>query len=99
MPDGRATSCRSPSTPTTGGNCAVTGGYVYRGTAFPILVGQYVFADFCSGRIWTLPQGGVTADQVLRADTTAQITSFGESDSGELYAVAIDGRLFRVEAH
>ena len=82
-----------------GSNCAVTGGYVYRGTAFPALVGQYVFADYCSGRIWTLPQGGLTADMVLRADTTAQITSFGESDAGELYAVSIDGRLFRVEAH
>ena len=81
-----------------GGNCSITGGYVYRGTAFPGLVGDYVFADFCSGRIWTLPQGGGTPDLALRADTTVQISSFGESEAGELYAVTIDGRLFRVEA-
>jgi glucose/arabinose dehydrogenase len=81
-----------------GGNCSITGGYVYRGSAFPVLVGQYVFADFCSGRIWTLPQGGGTASLALRADTSVMISSFGESEGGELYAVTIDGRLFRVEA-
>ena len=81
-----------------GGNCSITGGYVYRGSADPVLVGQYVFADFCSGRIWTLPEGGGTADLVQRADTTLQISSFGESEGGELYLTTIDGRLFRVEA-
>ena len=34
---------------------AVTGGYVYRGTAIPALVGRYVFGDFSSGRIWDIP--------------------------------------------
>ncbi len=33
---------------------AVTGGYVYRGTAFPNLVGRYIFGDFGSGRIWNI---------------------------------------------
>jgi len=80
------------------GNCSITGGYVYRGTAFPKLVGHYVFADFCSGRIWSLPQGGTTADMELRRDTTERISSFGESEGGELYAVTIDGKVFRVEA-
>jgi glucose/arabinose dehydrogenase len=31
---------------------SVTGGYVYRGTALPALVGRYVFGDFVTGRIW-----------------------------------------------
>ena len=69
---------------------------MYRGTADAVLVGQYVFADYCSGRIWTMPSGGVTP--TLRADTGAHITSFGESESGELWAVTIGGRLFRVRA-
>ena len=81
-----------------GGNCSITGGYVYRGSDYPLMVGQYVFADFCSGRIWSVPEGGTTPDVVLRRDGSENITSFGESESGELYAVTIDGRLFRVTA-
>ena len=80
------------------GNCSITGGFVYRGTAEPELVGHYVFADFCSGRIWTILSTGGNGDQVLQADTSEQITSFGESDDGELFAVTIDGKLFRVLA-
>jgi hypothetical protein len=81
-----------------GSGCSITGGFVYRGTAEPELVGHYVFADFCSGRIWTILNTGGNADQRLQADTSEQITSFGESDNGELYAVTIDGKLFRVLA-
>ena len=80
------------------GDCSITGGFVYRGTAEPELVGHYVFADFCSGRIWTIPSTGGNGDHVLQADTSERITSFGESDGGELYAVTIDGKLFRVLA-
>lgn len=79
-----------------GGNCSITGGFVYRGKTQADLVGQYVFADFCSGRIWTMAHDGSTI--VQRADTSHGITSFGESESGELFAVTIDGHLYRVFA-
>ena len=39
------------------GNCAITGGHVYRGAQYPALSGKYVFADFCSSRLWTLAPG------------------------------------------
>ena len=78
------------------GNCAITGGYVYRGSAFPALYGQYVFADFCSGRIWTMVATGSTISQ--RADTGLNITSFGEDQDGELYLVSKDGGLYQVQA-
>jgi glucose/arabinose dehydrogenase len=77
-----------------GGNCAITGGYVYRGKTYTKLVGLYVFADWCSGRIWTMPHDGSTKTQ--RADVTSNITSFGESEYGELYAVSSGGSLLRV---
>ena len=78
------------------GNCSIIGGFVYRGPTQTALVGQYVFADFCSGRIWAMDQAGGNGSQVLGADTDERITSFGESDDGELYAVTNDGKLFQV---
>ena len=78
--------------------CSITGGFVYRGPTQTALVGHYVFADFCTGRIWTILNSGGNGDHVLQADTDEMITSFGESDDGELYAVTIDGKLFRVLA-
>ncbi len=70
---------------------SVTGGYVYRGSAIPSLVGHYVFADFGSGRIWRLVPsgGGFTAEELL--DTSLSIASFGQGNDGELYVVDITG--------
>jgi glucose/arabinose dehydrogenase len=78
------------------GNCSITGGFVYRGATQTNLIGQYVFADFCSGRIWTVPWDGVTRTQ--RRDTSRMITSFGEGDDAELYLVTIDGHLLQLLA-
>ncbi len=36
------------------GRCAISGGYVYRGTAIPALRGWYVFGDYCSGEAWAV---------------------------------------------
>lgn len=78
----------------SGGNCSITGGYVYRGTEYPDLVGQYVFADFCSGRFYTMPANG--SSLWMRRDTSLNVTSFGEGEDGELYAVTINGRLYQI---
>jgi glucose/arabinose dehydrogenase len=68
--------------------CSVTGGYVYRGTAYPDLVGVYLFADFCSGRIWGVDAAGANSQaEVLLRDTAAMISSFGEDQAGNLYIV------------
>jgi glucose/arabinose dehydrogenase len=77
-------------------NCSITGGYVYRGRAYPDLVGLYVFADYCSGRIWTMPAAGSAI--TVRRQIDVRITSFGESEGGELYFVTLGGSLFRVTA-
>lgn len=74
---------------------AVTGGFVYRGSLETALIGHYVFADFYSGNLWTLANGVAT----FHGSTGAMISSFGESESGELYAVDLPaGQLYRVVA-
>ncbi|MFP2906799.1 PQQ-dependent sugar dehydrogenase [Pyxidicoccus sp. 3LFB2] len=73
---------------------SITGGYVYRGSAVPALVGQYVFGDFGSGRIWTLPGtatpgGGAKPQRIL--STSLNISSFAELNDGELLVVDFGG--------
>ena len=75
--------------------CSITGGYVYRGSHRD-LQGLYVFGDFCSGRIWTMPNAGSSI--TVRRDTSLNISSFGESESGELYVTDLNGVLYRVIA-
>jgi uncharacterized repeat protein (TIGR03806 family) len=76
---------------------SVTGGYVYRGTQIPGLVGRYVFGDFVSGRIWQLVpngSGGFTREDLLA--TNFNISSFGEGNDGELYVVDYGGGLHKI---
>jgi glucose/arabinose dehydrogenase len=79
--------------------CAVTGGFVYRGTAVPSLVGRYVFGDYCSGRIWTVANGAASPmTKALLLDTNMLISSFGEDEHGELYVVDLNGSIYRFAA-
>ena len=76
---------------------SITGGYVYRGSAFAPLVGRYIFGDFGTGRIWAWIPGGSTPRQPTQlADTNLSISSFGEGNDGELYAVSYSGTLHRL---
>jgi glucose/arabinose dehydrogenase len=77
--------------PHQGGLCAVMGGYVYRGARSPALDGIYLYADFCTGRIFGL----VAADaEPGHPSTTRQVGSlhslvsaFGEDEAGEVYVL------------
>jgi glucose/arabinose dehydrogenase len=80
-----------------GGNCAVTGGYVYRGPGIAALQGVYLYGDYCSGRVWGLvaSAGKVVDRRQLDVGGTHPIFSFGEDAAGELYLLAADG-LYRI---
>ena len=81
--------------PLTSGNCAVTGGYVYRGGRVPLLQGAYLYGDFCSGRIWGLIYDGQeVSDTQLLLDSSLQISSFGEDEAGELYILSFDRKIY-----
>ncbi|HEC23516.1 MAG TPA: glucose dehydrogenase, partial [Chloroflexi bacterium] len=74
----------------SGGNCSVTGGYVYRGQVSPEFSGVYLFADFCSGLLWGLARTADGSWQVAELTQTGiQISSFGEGEDGEVYAVGL----------
>jgi glucose/arabinose dehydrogenase len=80
-----------------GGRCAVTGGYVYRGSEIPVLRGGYVFGDYCSGEIWvTSANAGAPAPKTLLSNTSLLISSFGQTNRGELYVTDLGGRLYKI---
>jgi glucose/arabinose dehydrogenase len=80
------------------GRCAVTGGYVYRGSAIPLLRGGYVFGDFCSGEIWVVASSAsAPASKVRLLDTSLLLSSFGQIGGGELVVTDLNGRVYRIE--
>ncbi len=81
------------------GVCAIVGGYVYRGSAYPQLAGQYLFSDNCAGTIWALPAATAlaagTADYRPVAQPSVHPSAFGQDEAGELYLVDLEGDVFR----
>ena len=79
------------------GGCSVTGGYVYRGERLPSLYGAYVYGDFCSGKIWGLRyEDGRVTEQLELVDSSLDISSFGEDQSGEMFILSFDGGIYRL---
>ena len=81
------------------GGCTVTGGYVYRGRDIPVLVGAYVFADFCLGQLEALRLGDGHMVQVVQLGPVVEnLASFGEDAAGELYALSLSGPVYRLSS-
>jgi glucose/arabinose dehydrogenase len=79
------------------GRCSITGGYVYRGSAAPSATGRYFYGDYCSGTVWSLKLiGGVVRQIRVEPFTVPNLTSFGEGDTGDLYAVSGNGVLYKI---
>jgi cysteine-rich repeat protein len=83
--------------------CAIVGGYVYRGNLIPDLKGVYVFGDFCTSRIWGLFESipGVWVDSEFVLDPELGgfgISSFGEGENGEIYVMRFGGEVFKIES-
>ncbi len=79
--------------------CSVTGGHVYRGASVPDLAGRYVFGDYCSGTIWSIPANatGPVEPEVL-LETELRVSGFAIDEAGELYVLHHGGTLYRFEA-
>jgi len=74
---------------------AVVGGFVYRGSAIPALVGKYVFGDFVQdgslGRIFVLDLASFEIEELRIGaddrDLDMVVKGFGVDAAGELYVV------------
>ena len=77
---------------------SITGGYVYRGSAIPSLVGRYVFGDFATGRIFSIAESTQSTLTVTGGFASGLgISSFAEDNTGELYVVDYSGgQLYRI---
>lgn len=86
--------------PHTNSNVSITGGYVYRGTMIPSLVGKYIYGDYGSGRVWALTANSSPATNQLLVDkqnSTLQLSGFSEDENHEIYFVCIgNGKLYKL---
>jgi hypothetical protein len=74
------------------GRCSITGGYVYRGIRSTFPQGAYVFGDLCSSEIFIYHNGA----QSVVARANLFLVSFGIDEEGELYAVGLNGNVYRI---
>jgi glucose/arabinose dehydrogenase len=84
--------------------CAVAGGYVYRGCRMPSLRGTYFYGDYCAGFVRSFViSGGAPTNQL---DWTSQIdpsgslsgalSSFGVDADGEIYIASLNGDVLKI---
>jgi glucose/arabinose dehydrogenase len=77
------------------GDCAVMGGFRYRGSRFPQLQGVYLYADYCTGHIWgAVPDDAGHWSSTLLFDGGFRISAFGEDDEGEIYLAGFSDHVF-----
>ncbi len=91
--------------------CSITGGFVYRGKALPMLDGRYFYADYCTGLLrslkWTNDPSSSTAagwtrehwdwkPALDRKEILSQVSSFGVDHDGELYIVELTGAIYQL---
>jgi glucose/arabinose dehydrogenase len=77
--------------------CSITGGFVYRGPNQPGLVGKYIYADYCSDKIWVITYDGINpATNQMLLTATGSPTSFGIDQVNELYICTFgQGRVYK----
>ena len=78
--------------------CSISGGYVYRGTKIPDLVGTYLFADYCDGKIrGVVVSPTVEHDAIDFAIAAKSVSGFGEGPDRELYVLSQGNGILRID--
>lgn len=80
-----------------GNGCSVTGGFVYRGSAYHTMFGKYFYSDWCSTTLRMLTKNGNTiVDSTLNLNFASGPVTFGEDRWGELYIGLYNGTILRI---
>lgn len=82
------------------GHCSVSGGAVARtSTSNPGLNGWYVYGDFCSGAVWA-HDTTTTFDEepvIIEVARVPALAAIVEGSGGDLFALSLDGPIFRLD--
>ena len=79
------------------GDCAIIGGFVYRGPTSVPLTGAYVFGDECTGEIRAIVQSGGHLKQSADLHINVpQVSTFGQGPKGALFPVSLAGLIYQI---
>lgn len=71
---------------------SLTGGYVYYADRLKELQGAYIYADYDTGKMWSLRfENGKVTDHRVLADTQLRTVTFGQGVRGEVFMVDFAG--------
>jgi glucose/arabinose dehydrogenase len=77
--------------------CSITGGYVVRDPSLPQLDGRYVYGDYCDTHLHSLiPHTPRARDDRALPFEVPVLVSFGEDAAGRVYAVSLEGPVYRL---
>jgi glucose/arabinose dehydrogenase len=80
----------------SGGKCALIGGYVVKDRPLRGLYRRYVYGDFCTGKVRSLVPGlGRARKDRGSGVRVPDLSSFGETANGSLYATSLSGPVYR----
>jgi glucose/arabinose dehydrogenase len=79
--------------------CSITGGYVVRDRGLPSLHGRYVYGDYCAGELRSfVPEIPHARDDRSLGLEVPDLSSFGLDGHGHVYAISLDGPVYRLVA-
>ncbi|HUF99896.1 MAG TPA: PQQ-dependent sugar dehydrogenase, partial [Ilumatobacter sp.] len=76
--------------------CSVSGAAVYRGTTLASLTGDFIYGDYCSGRVWSLDLASGRNDLLLEGFDG--LTAVRNGPDGEVYLLQAGGSISRLVA-
>jgi len=76
--------------------CAVSGGFVYRGSALPELYGYYVYGDYCARGVKGFAVDDPSTHREIASAPYWGVSTFGQDNDGEILIGTVNGELHRL---